>query len=231
MIVTYTEMISLVGRYTGSIRGQPERVTGIGFCNICLDTDIRIVDQPGETIHDLAVRISFVDIELEFIVHIVDRNIKGVGRRGKRGSQIREKISQVLLRGGQFFYLKIKFRRSTCQSVGTDVGCFCYFGVCGISTFFTEHAVLLQTAELCDRVMKLTGIFLQRYGIVLCVLVGGRKIPGSIFVQFYNGIIYAAEFAFFMCVILRQLSGRICRQIVVVYRVENSTHRYLLSPP
>jgi len=46
VIVTYTEMISLVGRYTGSIRGQPERVTGIGFCNICLDTDIRIVDQP-----------------------------------------------------------------------------------------------------------------------------------------------------------------------------------------
>ena len=32
---------------------------------------------------------------------------------------------------------------------GTDVGCFCYFGVCGISTFFTEHAVLLPRPPSC----------------------------------------------------------------------------------
>ena len=99
-------MIGLAVRYTGSIRGQTKCVTGIGFHHICCDTDIRVVDQTGQTFRDLPVRITLANIELEFIVHIVDRNIKGVGRRRKRGSQIREKISQVLLRGGQFFYLR-----------------------------------------------------------------------------------------------------------------------------
>ena len=207
MIITDPEMIRSAVRNTGGVGCQAECVTGIGFRYLCTDADVRVVDQPRQPLHDLTVGIALVNIELEFIVHIVDRNIKGISIRSQCGSQIREKISKILLGSGKGAYLQIEFRRSSGRGFGTDIGDLSDIVIGGIGTFFTEHAVLLQPAELCDGVVKLSGVLLDIHSIILSILTGGRKIPGCILVQFYDGIIDTAKFTLFMCVVFRQLSG------------------------
>ena len=193
---------------------------------------LRFLSQHLNSCHcSLQCRLCLVNIELEFIVHIVDRNIKGISIRSQCGSQIREEISKILLGSGKGANLQIEFGRSSGRGFGTDIGDLSDIVVGGIGTFFTEHAVLLQPAELSDGVVKLSGVLLDIHSIILSILTGGGKIPGCILVQFYDGIIDTAKFALFMCVVFRQLSGRVRRQIIIVNSIENCTHRYLLSPP
>ena len=206
MIIADLKMIGLAVRYTGSIRGQTKCVTGIGFRHICCDTDIRVVDQTGQTFRDLPVRITLANIELEFIVHIVDRNIKRIGGRSKRGCQIRKKITQILLRHGRLFYFDIKFRRSSCGGIGAYVGSLHDIIVCGVGTLFPEQSIRLQSADLCDGVVQFAGVFLQIHGIILCVFIGGGKIPGSVLVQLYDRVVYTAKLTLFMGVIFCNLS-------------------------
>ena len=47
-------------------------------------THLDVYKRQGQTFRDLPVRITLANIELEFIVHIVDRNIKRIGGRSKR---------------------------------------------------------------------------------------------------------------------------------------------------
>ena len=49
--------------------------------------------------------------------------------------------------------------------------------------------------------------------------------------SFYDRVVYTAKLTFLWGVIFCHLSGCIGRQIVVVDSVQDSTHRYLLSPP
>ena len=87
-----------------------------------------------------------------------------------------------------------------------------------------ESAFFVQASDLGEGTAQSTGRFLETDRTDLSLLIFDRKIPGSIFICFDNGIISTSKLTLLVSVVLGYLRGAIGRQIIIEYCIRYSTH-------